>query len=141
MRATDEEAWEVAWSEELNVGIPGIDDEHRRFIGQVNALNAAIAGREPKTRVEELLKVIVRDACAHFAREERLLEERGYPDAKRHAVLHAGLVIQITAALHDIRDTEWSRFWIETGMAIRKVLVEHLLEEDMRFRDYFQAKK
>jgi len=141
MRATDDEAREVAWSEELNVGIPGIDDEHRRFIGQVNELNAAIASREPKARVEELLKAIVRDACAHFAREERLLEERGYPDARRHAVLHAGLVIQITAALHDIRDTEWSRFWIETGLAVRNVLVEHLLQEDMRFRDYFQAKK
>lgn len=137
MQATDDEAWEVAWSEELSVGIPQIDEEHRRFIGLVNELNAAIAGRDPKSQVEALLNAIVRDAHAHFAHEERLLAERGYPEAEQHAVLHAGLIIQITAALHDIRDTEWSRFWIETGLAIRKVLLEHLFHEDMRFRDYF----
>ena len=141
MRATDE-AWEVAWSEELSVGIPQIDEEHRRFIGLVNELNAAIAGREPKAQVEALLDAIVSEARAHFAHEERLLGERGYPGAEQHALLHAGLIIQVSAALHDIRDTEWSRFWIETGLAIRKVLLDHLFQEDMRFRDYFfPAKK
>ena len=35
MQAIDSEAWELAWSEELSVGTPEIDQEHRRFIGRV----------------------------------------------------------------------------------------------------------
>jgi len=137
MQAVDNGSWEVAWSEELSVGIPEIDEEHRRFLGLVDELNAAIAGRDSKARIEALLNAIVRDARAHFAHEEQLLAERGYAEARRHAMLHAGLVVQITAALHDIHDTQWSRFWIETGLGIKKVLLDHLLQEDMRFRAHF----
>lgn len=135
-RAAESPVWEIAWSERLSVGVAEIDEEHKRFIGLVNQLNAAIAGREPKARVEQLLEAIIDDARRHFTDENRLLAERGYPEAKQHAVIHANLLVQINAALHDVRDTEWSRFWIETGLAIKKLLVDHLLQEDMRYRDY-----
>lgn len=137
MHATDSEAWEVAWSEELSVGLPEIDAEHRRFIALVNELNAAIAGREPKATIERLLHEIYLDAESHFAHEERMFAERGYPDARHHAEVHAGLLVQMRAAIQDLRETEWSRFWVETGLAIKSLLVEHLLGEDMRYRDYF----
>lgn len=137
VRALEDSVWEIAWSDGLSVGIPEIDEEHRRFIGLVNELNGAIAGRQPKARVERLLDDIVADARNHFAHEERLLAERSYPGAKQHAAVHAGLLIQITAAIHDVQDSEWSRFWIETGLAVKNVLIDHLLHEDMRYRDYF----
>lgn len=136
---TERASWDVAWNDELSVGIPRIDEEHRRFLRLIDQLNAAISGRASKARVERLLDDIYLDVKSHFANEERMFAERGFPEAARHAQIHSGLLVQIHAALQDLHETEWSRFWVETGLAVKKLLLDHLLEEDLRYRDYFQS--
>jgi hemerythrin-like metal-binding protein len=136
---TDEAPWRLEWNEGLSMHIPEIDAEHQRFIRLVNALNEAIIGRMDVAEVRKRMRAILEDAAAHFAHEEVLFREWGYSQADEHALKHA----QIMSALHGIMEgfehgrTEYE--WIEAGLQIKQVLVEHLLTEDMKYRDYRSA--
>ncbi|MBI4808251.1 MAG: hemerythrin family protein [Nitrosomonadales bacterium] len=134
----DSSPWRLEWSDALSVGIPEIDVEHQRFIGLVNELNEAIIGRLDLAVIKNRMQSILEDAAAHFAHEEELFREWGYPEASEHAMKHA----QITLALHGIM-TRFERGgmeyeWIEAGLKVKEALIEHLLAEDMKYRDYAQ---
>lgn len=134
----DSKAWRLKWEDELSVCIPEIDAEHQRFIMLVNELNEAIISRMGIEEIKRCMRAILDDAAAHFSNEERFFKAWGYPGAAEHAQKHA----QVTSALHDImarfeRDgTDYE--WIEAGMQVKQALVEHLLSEDMKYRDYCQ---
>lgn len=131
----DSSPWRLDWADELSVRIPEIDAEHQRFIRLVNELNEAIIGRMGPEEINNRMQSILDDAVAHFAHEEALFREWRYPEAEAHA--------QILTYLHEImgrseRDgTEYE--WVEAGLKIKKALIEHLLSEDMKYRDYFLA--
>lgn len=136
----DMSPWRLEWNEGLSVRIPEIDAEHQRFIHFVNALNEAIARRMDIEVIKNQLQAIVYDAAEHFAHEESLFREWGYPQADEHAEKHA----QILLALHEImghfdRRVEYER--IEAGLQVKKTLIEHILTEDMKYRDFCRREK
>ena len=132
----DSSTWRLEWTDELSVCIPEIDAEHQHFIQLVNELNEAIACRMDMAEIKKRMQAILDDAAAHFDHEEKLFREWGYPEAAEHADKHA----QVTLALQEIMarfergGTE--REWIEAGLEIKETLVDHLLVEDMKYRDY-----
>jgi len=124
------------WNESLSVGIPEIDEDHQRFISLVNDLNQAIVSRQAKTEIGRLLKLLVVDARSHFDFEEQLFEEYRYPDVRRHSEAHAQLMSRLLAEAVEFSNAEWSPVWIEKGFLIKKLLLTHLLEEDMDYRGF-----
>jgi hemerythrin len=132
--------WAIQWDESLSVGIPEIDADHQRFIALVNDLNSAISSRQEKPEVERRLRLIIADAHIHFEHEEKLFAEYGYPDAKRHAELHAEITSQYLRILDEFHRYKDSYLWIESGLLIKKLLVDHLLQEDMKYRAFLAAR-
>jgi len=128
--------WRIVWDESLSVGIPEVDEDHRRFIGLINDLNQAIVARAEKAEVGRRLFALIADAKAHFDHEERLFREHDYPEAERHAEIHSNLLAQLGPAMVIFESSPWSRVWVEKGLLIKDLLVEHLLEEDMRYREF-----
>ena len=128
--------WTIQWNENLSVGIPEIDADHERFASLVNDLNDAIAARREKPEVAHRLKLIIADAKLHFEHEEKLFDEHGYPDAKHHAELHAELTGRLLHLLDEFERSQDSYHWIESGLLIKKLLVDHLLDEDMKYQDF-----
>ncbi len=134
-------SWHLAWSDSLSVGIPEIDAEHQHFIQLINKLNEAILERMGMEKIKQNMRAILGDAAAHFAHEEALFREWNYPDSAVHAQKHA----QLATALHGIMGrfehgcTEYEL--IDDGLKIKSVLIEHLLTEDMKYRDYCQQNK
>jgi hemerythrin len=131
--------WRLDWNDGLSVGIPEIDVEHQRFISLVNDLNEAIVARMDKEVIKRCMQAILDDTAAHFAHEEALFKEWGYPAAEEHAARH----VETIQALHDIMSrfvhggTEYE--WIEAGLQVKQALIDHLLIEDMKYRDYCLA--
>jgi hemerythrin-like metal-binding protein len=128
--------WRLEWDESLSVCIPEIDSEHRRFIRLVNDLNDAIVEQMEAAEIRKRMQRVIDDAIAHFAHEEELFRKWGYPKAEEHAAIHAA----ITQALNDIMgqfSRERSLYeWIAAGLKVKDALIQHLLCEDMKYRDY-----
>lgn len=140
LQAMADYSWEIEWSGALSMSNPQIDAEHRRFVDLVNELNGEILNqRRDKAVVERILALILEEAVAHFEHEERLLVEKGYPEADKHAQAHAELAGRIRQALKEIHSTEPGTAWIETGLRIKVLLVDHLLNDDTKYIDYLRS--
>jgi len=132
--------WEIEWSGALSMSNPVIDAEHQRFIELVNDLNGEIMNqRRDKAVIVNIMQLILEEAIAHFEHEERLLVENAYPGAKKHTQIHSELTAKIKQALKDIQNTEPSTAWIETGLRIKVLLVDHLLNEDTKYINYLRT--
>ena len=131
--------WEIVWSNFLSVGVPEMDEEHQEFIAQVNELNRAIIESEDKATVAQAMERMLAEAVRHFAHEEDLLARWEYPETAAHADRHAQLMAQFTRAMKEFTDTDISFVWAVKGLRLKQLLVEHLLKEDMKYRDFLRA--
>jgi hemerythrin-like metal-binding protein len=131
--------WRLEWDESLSTDIPEIDAEHRHFIRLVNELNEAIIGRMNKKEIKSRMRAILGDAVMHFAHEEAMFKEWGYPDAQEHARKHAQIIFFLNEIMESIDHGRMAHGWLEAGLAMKQVLTQHLLNEDMKYRDYHAA--
>ncbi|HLY96150.1 MAG: bacteriohemerythrin [Sideroxydans sp.] len=133
---TDSSLWRLEWNEGLSVGIPEIDVEHRRFIDLVNYLNEAIVARMDVQVIRRCMQAILDDAVVHFAHEEALFKEWGYPAAGAHAERHAQMILALHEIMGCFKHGGTELEWIQAGLQVKQALIEHLLNEDMKYRDY-----
>lgn len=132
--------WRVDWNEALVLGIPEIDADHQRFASLVNDLNLAIMRRASKDEVRKKLDLLYLDARAHFQHEERLFAQHAYPEHEGHARLHRQIEAAIMQQFAVFKTTDFGKEWMESGLRIKGLLVNHLLQEDMKYREFMQFK-
>ncbi len=133
--------WEIAWSQFLAVDVPEMDEEHQQFIARVNDVNKAIVEAADKSTVERLMDLMLMEATHHFWHEQQLLEQMHYPEAKEHAGKHAQLTAKFASAMKEFQESDISYIWAMKGLQIKQLLVEHLLREDMKYKEFLRAQK
>jgi hemerythrin len=128
--------WRLVWTDDLSVGLPEIDAEHKHFILLINELNSAITSRMGIEEIKRRMRAIIDDAVTHFAHEERLFKEWAYPLESEHVQRHSEALqyLQKTSEGFGRSGTDYE--WIEAGLKVKQTLIEHLLHEDMKYRDF-----
>jgi len=136
-----ESSWIIEWSDTLSMSHPEIDAEHQHFIGLVNELNNEIMckHRGDRVAVERIMGLLLEDAIAHFLNEERILVEKNYPAAQEHVLIHAEITNKFEQALKTIQNTKIKALWIKMGLDIKSLMVNHLINEDVKYIEYVQA--
>jgi hemerythrin len=82
------------WRPDLFTGIPAIDRQHRELLGRIGALETAARSGDV-ARAEDLLAYLERYAAEHFATEEQVMWEFGYPDRDAHWSLHLAFAMEL----------------------------------------------
>ena len=77
----------MVWSDSLDTGINVIDKQHRRIVEYINALYDAYEAGE-KEGAMPVLDRLIHYTMTHFAFEEGVMEEGGYPYLKAHRRVH-----------------------------------------------------
>jgi len=85
----------LQWKPSYALGIPSVDSEHREMIGIINALHATLEDEHDASVVEAVLGEIHARISAHFALEERLMQQAAYPEYAGHKESHEDLLDQI----------------------------------------------
>ncbi|GAB5604853.1 bacteriohemerythrin [Sideroxyarcus sp. TK5] len=129
--------WRLEWQDGLSVGIPEIDADHQRFARLVNELNEAIIARMGLAEIKKRLRAIQQDAIAHFAHEEQIFKQWGYPEAEEHARKHAEILQCLQGIMGRFESGGLEYEWVEAGLEVKNALIDHLLAEDMKYRDYW----
>lgn len=82
----------LEWRDEkYQLGIKEMDDTHKEFADLVNRL-AALKGDEKA--FQALFEQLGAHTRAHFAHEERLMKESGFPALQEHCAEHAKILGQ-----------------------------------------------
>ena len=77
----------MKWSNELDTDIHVIDNQHRRIVEYINELHDAIE-HHSREEVSTVLEQLVEYTMSHFAFEEDLMQEAGYPFIHAHQKVH-----------------------------------------------------
>ncbi|MDR2080595.1 MAG: bacteriohemerythrin [Campylobacteraceae bacterium] len=83
------------WKPSYELGISVIDNQHKRLVGYINELSAAVMTKD-KRQIAFILTGIIDYTISHFAFEEQLMAEAGYAMAGPHKKLHDSFVATIS---------------------------------------------
>ena len=79
------------------IGVPEIDAQHAALIDLVNRLHQAMSQGEDRNTLEGIIAELIEQTQAHFAYEEQLMQQTGYPQYQSHKAAHEKLLQHITA--------------------------------------------
>ena len=75
------------WTDKLALGVERMDETHREFVEQLNALHEAADEAYPR-----LLDALIEHTVAHFEQEQRWMQEIRFPPIHCHTNEHEGVL-------------------------------------------------
>ena len=76
-----------SWDPALDTGVEVIDNQHKRIVGFINTLHDNLESNENE-KVGEVLNDLMEYLLTHFAFEEELMVQSGYPIDEGHKAAH-----------------------------------------------------
>ena len=124
------------WRPSMSLGVPVIDADHRALIEILNRLHFMIRAGDEQREVAAVLRELIDYVRCHFAREEALMRQCGYPGLDRHVARHRDLAAALSA-WDDHYRADPDRFdAVGFYDFVADWLVVHVLEDDMKLRPY-----
>ena len=129
----------VAWDGQYATGNPMLDEQHQRLFVMINALHAAIMTQCGREAVLTELERFARTTTDHFASEDRLMMQQGYPQARRHRDCHVHLAAKANAMVYDFRAGK-----LKVSPSLSQFLGDwirqHIEEEDRELIEWVKAR-
>jgi hemerythrin len=122
----------LQWSEEFAVGVESIDREHRALFDLFNDLHRGILRGETQSLTAEKLVRLVQYTREHFADEERLMAESGYPKLEEHRASHRSLTVQVEAMMADLERSQ-AVMNLPALKFLNEWVTQHILKEDRAY--------
>jgi hemerythrin len=94
----------IEWRDEFSIGLPGVDQDHRELIGEINRLHEQIRSGTGAAALSLMLGGIQTAIAAHFALEEKDMASLGYDQLATHKVDHERLLDDILDIIDDVCD-------------------------------------
>ncbi|MBF8452036.1 bacteriohemerythrin [Aeromonas dhakensis] len=120
------------WNEAFMVQVPSMDNQHLGLFEAMNRLYQAVIDKSPaqlrKQRLDELLKLATR----HFADEERVMEQAGYPELRRHKEEHARLLAELDTLMQR-NGPDDEEFNMELLVFLKNWLLNHISKVDKQY--------
>ena len=131
----------MQWKAEYNLGIPSIDQQHRRLVAMINALEEGMQtkGRYTDNILRQIFVELGDYTASHFSYEEMLFDEHGYEDGEAHKQQHMDLLDQVL---------DYQMRVEHGGMDVGPELLEflqnwlrhHILGSDRDYAEFFLSK-
>jgi hemerythrin len=94
----------LQWTPALAVGVPDIDEQHQELFRRGERLISALRAGD-RSEVLPLLAYLDEYVVHHFAAEERIMREAGYPGLEAQVAAHAAFRKDFAAMVRDYRRT------------------------------------
>ncbi len=129
----------LVWSDEYSVGVSELDQDHKIIFRLMNTLVDLGAVASSGEEINDALTAMTEYANGHFEREEEYMRAVGFPDAENHVRGHmvfrentVNFCLELMdgdGAIPD-RVLDYLRHW----------WVDHILESDMAYKRFVEAK-
>ncbi len=85
----------ISWGPQLSVGINSIDEQHKKLVNMINALNDALNSGESREVMVKIFNGLAVYCDKHFTFEEELFNTHGYAGKAGHKAEHDKLRKQV----------------------------------------------
>jgi hemerythrin len=131
----------LVWTSALAIGVPEIDAQHKTLFERAGRFEAAVRAREPHYRLEDLFAYLVDYARVHFAAEEQLMRDAGYPGLAEHVQDHSEFRRRLLALVPRWESEEESPAMLAALVGfLDSWLTSHVTTTDQRIGDYVRTR-
>lgn len=125
----------ITWTEVLNIGLPELDEQHKRLFAISDDLLNAIGNGHGEDALRETFDRLKEYTEEHFKAEEAYMNEIKYPDRERHADEHILLLTRVNTLWRLIQSGE---IISPKGISlfISDWIVDHIMEKDAAIGKY-----
>ncbi len=126
------------WTPGLSVGVESMDAQHRQLFDRLNSLVEAVRsnhGADELGRTMDFLDSYVRE---HFADEEKLLADAGYPGLEGHKRMHASFAAELASVRAGLAIPTVDRQELaeRLHLSLRDWLLRHIRVEDRAYGEF-----
>lgn len=126
----------LEWTENFEIGIEELDQQHKKLIDITNQLYAAFVNDKGKKEIKEIIKGLVDYASYHFSIEENYFNEFSYSDKKFHIAEHQVFLKEITNFQNDFNKGK-VRFLDDFVNFVKSWIINHFKNVDTKYVDLF----
>lgn len=127
----------MEWGPSFVLGINEIDDQHKRLVGLVNALNNAMKTGKGTAKLGQIFEELKEYTVHHFATEEAYFEETNYPGTIAHVAKHKKLVNQVLELEKDFKRGK-TALTTDVMNFLNDWLVKHIQGDDAKYVPHLQ---
>lgn len=129
----------LEWTSELSVGIDSIDEQHKKLVNMINALNDAMLVGESTDLLQKIFTGLAAYTQKHFAYEENMFAEYGYPDAVEHNRQHIELINQVVELKNKFRENPQETLSADLLLFLKRWLINHIMKTDKEYSAFLQS--
>lgn len=127
----------MTWKDSLKTGISEIDRQHKELCLMLDDFYAASVQGKGASEVVRLLDFLSSYTISHFAEEEKLQLEIGYPRYKEHKAQHDAMRLKVAAMQQEVTDWGAPTSTVKAvNEAITTWLIRHIMGFDMDIKKY-----
>ena len=132
----------IAWDDDLLTGNTLVDIQHQRLFAHLGDLVKSCEDGSNVAIVKSSLEILVNYAIRHFADEEALQLEYNYPDLEQHTKMHDEFKETVAGLVDNYKQNgSTSELSNVVNKIIIDLLVNHIMNEDMRLSDHIRVVK
>lgn len=129
----------IDWRPEYSVGIPSIDKQHQQLVKMLNELYDAMQSGQGQAALGKVLIGLAQYCVEHFAAEERLMTQHGYPDLAAHRDVHQKMTAKVTSLLQEFKAGK-TQLSVSVASFLKDWLTKHILQTDMKYGPFLKEK-
>lgn len=127
------------WSDELALGIPEIDGQHKELLKIINELWTAIVANRNEEVLDGVLRELESYTRAHFTAEEVLMRVEKYPPFENHKQLHQAFVDKLANTRNQV--SKGKQIELDLLHYLTDWLVKHILCADRDYATFVNQQK
>jgi hemerythrin len=130
----------LSWSTQYAIGNDLIDTEHQELFRLINLFHDLWLEKRDAQSIAILLNQLIVYAETHFAHEETIMLDAGFPRLAEHQQVHEQMVETIFNLRRSFEEHN-GHLEMDTVKFVKSWLIEHIVRNDYLFRDYLARQK
>ena len=127
------------WTDSLSVNVAEVDNQHKKLVALLNQLHhSSVSGKGNET-MKQVLNELTQYTANHFAYEEKILAEHGYPELATHKDLHDKLAAQVVKFNEEFQKGT-SSISADLFLFLRSWLNGHIRGSDRHYGKFLNSK-
>ena len=127
------------WDEKLALGIPSVDEQHRKLVEMINQLFVALGEGKAEAIMGGVLEELIDYTETHFIDEEELKKVTGYPGYLDHKKNHDLFIAKVKGLKSEFLGGK-TDISLEVIRFLKDWLIEHIMGEDKSFARYYHSR-
>lgn len=125
----------LTWNQEMSVNVRELDEQHQKLVGLLKTLHEAMRNKQGKEALKKIFSGLVTYTADHFASEERLMKQAGYPEYEEHRRIHEKMTAKVLALQQEFQQGRVG-LSLEVMKFLENWVEKHIMGTDKKYGPY-----